>query len=220
MIVLDHVSKTYHGHSIDHEVLRDVCMTINRGDSIGVCGANGVGKSTLLKLISGVERPTSGTVTRSMSVSWPIGFASAFQHMLTGADNARFIARIYGRDEDALLRYVEEFAELGSYLHEPIRTYSAGMGARLAFGVSLAIQFDCYIVDEITGVGDERFRARSEAALTERRENGTLIMVSHDTNSLFRYCTRGAVVYGGDVTLYDTIHEAADVHMRLQSLPA
>lgn len=219
MIVLDNVSKTYIGQSVDNEVLRNVNMVIKPGDSIGICGANGVGKSTLMKLISGVERPTAGKITRSMSVSWPIGFSQAFQSGLTGADNAKFIARVYDKDEKQLLEEVEEFAQLGSYLYEPIRVYSAGMHARLAFGVSLAIKFDCYLVDEITGVGDHRFREKSERALQERRRNGTLIMVSHDTHALFRYCDKGAVVFGGGVTLYDTIQEAADVHHRLQSFP-
>lgn len=219
MIILDNVSKVYEGHSLDNEVLRGVNLTINRGDSIGVCGANGVGKSTLMKLIAGVERPTRGKVRRTMSVSWPIGYSSAFQPSLTGADNARFIARIYGRNERQLLEYVQDFAQLGTYINEPIKSYSTGMQARLAFAVSLAIQFECYLVDEITGAGDERFRARSEEALHERRTNGTLVMVSHDTETLYRYCRRGAVVYAGGVTLYDTIQEAADVHHRLQSFP-
>lgn len=219
MIVLKDVSKTYHGHSVDNEVLRDVNLTILPGQSIGIFGANGAGKSTLMKLIAGVERPTRGKVTRTMTCSWPIGFASAFQSGLTGADNARFIARIYGADDKWLLKFVEDFAELGSYFHEPIRTYSSGMVARLAFGVSLAIDFDCYLVDEVTAAGDERFRERAESALIQRRDSGTLVMISHDTNTLFRYCTRGAVVFGGAVTLYDTVQEAADVHHRLQSFP-
>ncbi|UVO52380.1 ABC transporter ATP-binding protein [Sphingomonas sp. SUN019] len=219
MIVLENVSKIYHGHSVDNEVLRDVNITIRRGDAIGICGANGAGKSTLMKLLAGVERPSTGRVRRSMSVSWPIGYSSAFYPALTGADNARFMARIYGANEEEMIAFVQDFAQLGSYLHEPIRTYSAGMSARLAFGVSLAIKFDCYLVDEITGAGDERFKVRSEEALQERRDTGTLVMVSHDPNTLFRYCERGAVVYGNTVTMYDTIQEAADVHHRLQSFP-
>lgn len=219
MIVLDRVSKIYPGNSGSNAVLQDVSFTIHRGDSIGICGANGVGKSTLMKLLSGVERPTSGTVTRTMSVSWPIGLSQAFQPSLTGADNARFVARVYGKDERELLEYVDDFAQLGRYMDEPIRIYSAGMQARLAFGVSLAVQFDCYLVDEITGVGDERFRARSQEALEERKRNGTLIMVSHDSGTLLRYCDKGAVVYAGGVTMYDTITEAVDIHHRLQSFP-
>ena len=216
MIVFDRVYKSYKGRGFENRVLNDVSLTIGRGDSIGVCGANGAGKSTLMRLIAGVERPSTGRVDRSMTTSWPIGYTSAFQASLSGADNARFIARVYDRDEKALLAFVEDFARLGAYLYEPVRTYSAGMQARLAFGVSLAVDFDCYLVDEITGAGDERFREKSEQALLERRERGALVMVSHDINTLFRYCTRGAVVYGGSVTLYDTMQEAADVHHRLQ----
>jgi capsular polysaccharide transport system ATP-binding protein len=220
VITFDRVYKSYKGRGFVNRVLNDVSMTIRPGDSIGVCGANGAGKSTLMRLIAGVERPTAGRVTRSMSCSWPIGYASAFQPSLSGADNARFVARIYGRDERAMLDFVQDFAQLGAYLYEPVKSYSAGMQARLAFGVSLAIDFDCYIVDEITGAGDERFRVKSEEALHARRARGTLVMVSHDSHTLMRYCTKGALVFGGVVTLYDTIQEAVDVHHRLQSFPS
>lgn len=220
MIVFDDVSKVYHAPGFENEVFNGLNFVIERGESVGICGANGVGKSTLLRLIGGVEHPTSGKITRTQSMSWPIGYVSAFQASLTGADNAKFIARIYGRDEKELLAYVDDFAQLGAYLYEPVRTYSAGMAARLAFGVSLAIDFDCYLVDEITGAGDERFRERSEQALQQRRDSGTLIMVSHDMAMLDRYCTRGGVLYGGTLTFYETVQEAVDVHLRLQKLEA
>jgi capsular polysaccharide transport system ATP-binding protein len=220
VIAFDRVFKSYKGRGFVNRVLNDVTLTIRPGDSIGVCGANGAGKSTLMRLLAGVEQPSSGQITRTMTTSWPIGYASAFQPSLSGADNARFVARIYGRDERELLDFVQDFAQLGPYLYEPVKTYSAGMQARLAFGVSLAIDFDCYLVDEITGAGDERFRLKSEEALTARRDRGTLVMVSHDSHTLLRYCRRGAVVFGGVVTLYDTIEEAVDVHHRLQSFPA
>ena len=218
MIEFSDVSKTYRGRNLVKHVLRGIDFRLAPGESIGICGANGAGKSTLLRLIAGVEQPTAGRVERSMTTSWPIGYSSAFQSSLTGADNARFVARIYGRDEQELLDFVESFAELGSYFYQPIKTYSSGMQARLAFGVSLAIDFDCYLIDEVTGAGDERFRVRSEAALLERRAKGALVMISHDTATLERYCSRGAVLYGGALTVYDTVAEAADVHHRLQTL--
>lgn len=218
MIEFVDVSKSYHIGSFHKHVLRGVDFTILPGDSLGICGANGAGKSTLMRMIAGVERPSGGTVRRAMTTSWPIGNGAAFQTGLTGADNIRFIARIYGRDEEEMLDFVEGFAELGSYLHQPVRTYSAGMNSRLNFGTSLAIEFECYLVDEVTSAGDDRFRERSEAALSARREAGTLIMVSHDTGTLQRYCSRGAVLYGGTLTFYDSITEAADVHHRLQTL--
>jgi capsular polysaccharide transport system ATP-binding protein len=216
MIRFEHVDKTYHIRKFEKQVLRDVSFTINRGDSIGICGANGAGKSTLMRLIAGVESATAGRITRSLSTSWPIGYSSCFQSSLTGADNARFIARIYRQPTEPLLAFVEDFAQLGPYFHQPIHTYSAGMQARLAFGVSLAIDFECYLVDEVTAAGDERFRQRCHEALVERRANGTLVMISHDPNTLREYCSRGAVVHSGGIEFFPTMDEALDVHHQMQ----
>lgn len=212
MIRFDNVSKRFRTRSGTHTVLDGVVLQLDRGDALGICGHNGAGKSTLLKLIAGVEQPSSGKITRTGSVSWPIGYASAFQSSLTGADNVRFIARIYQRPIQETLDFVDGFAELGKYLAMPIRTYSAGMMARLAFAASLAVDFDCYLVDEITAAGDARFRQRCEDALMARRESGTLIMVSHDPYTLRQYCTSGAVVGDGRVDLFNTIDEAIERH--------
>jgi capsular polysaccharide transport system ATP-binding protein len=220
MIRFDRVSKTYHIRKFHKRVLNDINFTIEKGDSVGICGANGAGKSTLMRLISGVEHPTSGSITRTMQTSWPLGFSSCFSASLTGADNVRFIARIYNQPEEALLEYVQDFAKLGPYFYQPVITYSAGMSARLAFGVSLAIDFECYLVDEITGAGDERFRVRCEEALLERRERAALVMISHEPGTLKQYCRRGAVLYGGSLVFYDTMEEAIEVHHRLQALAA
>ena len=216
MIQFEEVSKTYHLRKLEKRVFAHLSFTIEKGESLGICGANGAGKWTLMRLIAGVEHPTSGTITRGMSTSWPIGYGNCFQSSLTGADNARFISRIYKRDEEELLAYVEDFAQLGPYIHQPVFTYSAGMAARLAFGISLAVDFECYLVDEVTAAGDERFRVRSEEALFERRDRATLVMISHDPGTLRAYCKRGAVLYGGSLVHYDTIDEACDVHHRLQ----
>jgi capsular polysaccharide transport system ATP-binding protein len=216
MIKFENVSKTYHIRKFEKHVFNNLNFTIEKGESLGICGANGAGKSTLMRMFAGVEAPSSGKITRTMKTSWPIGYASCFQGSLTGADNARFIARIYNQPEDELLDFVEDFAQLGPYFHQPISTYSAGMGARLAFGVSLAINFECYLVDEVTGAGDERFRARCEEELLHRRDNASLIMISHDPGTLRQYCKRGAVVYGGAITFFDSIDEASEVHHRLQ----
>lgn len=218
MIRFERVSKTYHIRKFHKQVLTDVNFTIERGESLGICGANGAGKSTLMRLISGVEHPSSGRITRDMLTSWPIGYASCFASSLTGADNARFIARVYGQPEEELLEFVEDFARLGPYFYQPVMTYSAGMGARLAFGISLAINFECYLVDEITGAGDERFRVRCEEALLHRRNTAALIMISHEAGTLKQYCRRGAVLYGGSLVFYDTMEEAIEVHHRLQAL--
>ncbi|AEG50331.1 Capsular-polysaccharide-transporting ATPase [Sphingobium chlorophenolicum L-1] len=215
-IVFQNVSKVYRRHHFTRTVFTDLNFEINQGDSIGICGANGAGKSTLMRLIGGVEYPTSGKIHKTMTTSWPIGYGASFDRNLTGADNARFIARIYQYDPQAMLDYVEDFAQLGAYLHQPVSTYSAGMTARLAFGCSLAIRFDCYLIDEVTAAGDARFRQKSEDALRERRATGTLIMISHDPYTLQSYCTRGAVLYGGSLTFYDSVEEACEVHNALQ----
>jgi capsular polysaccharide transport system ATP-binding protein len=220
MITFDRVSKAYHGRNLTKRVLDDVSFTVRPGEALGLCGANGAGKSTLLRLIAGVEHPSSGRVRRGMSVSWPIGYTSCFQGSLTGADNARFIARIYRQPIAPLLAFVEDFAELGAYFHQPVKTYSAGMAARLAFGVSLAIDFDCYLVDEVTGAGDERFRQRCHDALVHRRATGTLIMVSHHDDTLRGYCSRGAMLRDGQLHMYDTIDEALEMHHAAQRTAA
>lgn len=217
MISFQNVSKSYHIRKFRKDVLRDLNFDIPTGCSLGICGANGAGKSTLMRLISGVESPSKGRITRSVSCSWPIGYSSCFQSSLTGADNARFIARIYSRNIKNLLDYVEDFAQLGAYFYQPIYSYSAGMMARLAFGISLAIDFDCYLVDEVTAAGDDRFRQRCEEALHHRRSAGTLLMISHDPGTLRAYCERGAVLQDGQLVFYDTINEAIDVHMHNQA---
>ena len=216
MIRFENVSKSYHIRKFQKQVFSNLSFVIQRGESIGICGANGAGKSTLMRMLAGVEHPTEGKIERSMTTSWPIGLSSCFQPTMTGADNVRFIARIYRQPEEEALDYVEDFAQLGPYFHQPVRTYSSGMVGRLAFGISLAVNFDCYLVDEVTGAGDERFRQRSHEELFKRRSSGSLVMVSHDPHTLQHYCERGAVLYGGSLTFYDTVAEACEVHHGLQ----
>ena len=216
MIEFENVNKVYHGRHLEKHVLRDVNLRIAPGDGLAILGANGAGKSTLMRLISGIEQASSGRIRRDMSISWPIGYTSCFQSSLTGADNARFIARVYRRDPQPLFAFVQEFAELGEYFHQPVRTYSAGMQARLAFGISLAIDFDCYLVDEVTSAGDERFRERCQEALMHRRRTGTLVMISHDPHTLRTYCSTGAVLFDGRLTFYDDLDAAIAAHSRHQ----
>ena len=220
MIRFEGVSKTYHIRKFEKLVLDDLSFEIPDGANLGICGHNGAGKSTLMRLIAGVESPSKGRISRDTTCSWPIGYTSCFQSTLTGADNARFIARVYGRNERKVLDYVEEFAQLGPYFHQPIFTYSAGMSARLAFGVSLAVEFDCYLVDEVTGAGDARFAQKCQAALHHRRTTGTLIMISHDFNSLRSYCSSGAVLSHGKLIFFDDIEDAIAAHAENQAIPA
>ncbi|MGK8205108.1 ABC transporter ATP-binding protein [Burkholderia cenocepacia] len=212
MINVENVTKIHHTRAGAKVVLDNVSFKVEKGEAIGILGNNGAGKSTLLRLITGVEHPTSGKITRSMSVSWPLGFGTGFQGSLTGADNVRFVARLYGADIPSVMEYVQDFAELGSYLYMPIKTYSSGMRARLAFGLSLAIKFDCLVVDEVAAVGDARFKERCRAALAERSANGSLIMVSHSPEILKMYCRTGAVLKGGNLVLCDDLASAFKLH--------
>jgi capsular polysaccharide transport system ATP-binding protein len=215
VIVVKNITKVFATRAGPHKVLDDVSFTLERGQALGIMGRNGAGKSTLTRLIGGVEYPTSGEIERSMSVSWPLGYFGAFQASLTGADNVRFIARIYGAPIAETIAYVEEFAELGEYFQMPIWTYSAGMRSRLAFGVSLAVDFECYLVDEVTGAGDHRFAERSKKALRDRREKGAMLMVSHDPHALKDYCSMGAVLDQGKLHFFDTIEETYEAYCRL-----
>lgn len=220
MIRFDQVTKYYRTREGRRTVLKDIDFTINRGESVGVCGHNGAGKSTLLRLASGVEQANLGAIQRDMSVSWPIGHSSAFQSSLTGADNVRFVARIYNKSLPDVLDFVDDFAELGSYLNMPVRTYSLGMTARLAFAVSLAVEFDCYLVDEITSAGDARFQQKCHDALIARKANGALLMVSHDPNMLALFCERGAVLENGKLSMFPTIGAAIEHHFGRSVHPA
>jgi capsular polysaccharide transport system ATP-binding protein len=197
VIQLDHVEKRYRTRAGTHTVLSGVNLRINKGDKIGILGRNGAGKSTLIRIISGAELPSGGRVARRMSVSWPLAFGGAFQGSLTGIDNLRFICRVYGSDFDTALPLVREFAELGEYLREPVKTYSSGMSARLAFAISMAIEFDCFLIDEVIAVGDVRFHEKCRRELFEKRRDRAMIIVSHDAHNIREHCTRACVLEDG-----------------------
>ena len=207
MIIFESVCKKYFGETQCNDVLKNISFTIKPGERIGVLGNNGAGKSTLIRLAAGVEQPTSGKVTRLMSCSWPLGFGGAFQTSLSGNDNIRFIARIYGENYKILKEKVEEFSELGQYLREPVRTYSSGMRARFAFGLSLGIDFECLLVDEVIAVGDERFRSKCNEAIVARSSR-SMLFASHDAASLAQYCNQFLLVKGGGVYKYKNLDEA------------
>lgn len=187
-------------------------FSLRKGQKVGILGKNGAGKSTLIRLLSGVEPPTSGKITRKMSISWPLGFSGAFQGSLTGMDNLRFIARIYNADIDYVKRFTEEFSELGKYLYEPVRTYSSGMKARLAFALSLSIEFDCYLIDEIIAVGDARFADKCKYELFEKRKDRSLILVSHSPNAIREYCDNAMVLHNGIMHHFNSIDIAYQFH--------
>lgn len=199
------VYKTRFGENV---VLDGVSFDLAMGERLGILGRNGAGKSTMIRLISGAERPTSGTVESDMSVSWPIAFGGAFQPNLTGLDNIRFISRIYDQDIEANLAFVEQFAELGPYLGEEVRTYSSGMRARLAFAISMIIEFDCFLIDEVGAVGDARFHERCNNELFRKRADRAMVIISHDASYVRDHCNRFAVLHEGRLALFDDFDAA------------
>lgn len=215
MIQLDRVFKFYKASGHTKIVLDHVSTVFQSGRSYGLMGVNGAGKSTLLRLIAGAELPNSGKIRRSVRVSWPLGFAGGFHPLMTGRDNVKFVARAYGEDVDKVLDFVEDFAELGDYIDAQYKTYSSGMGARLAFGLSMAIEFDCYLIDEITAVGDARFQARCREAFDARRSRSDLIMVSHSMQTIKDYCDHGAVLVDGQLIMFDAVDRAIEAYNRL-----
>jgi capsular polysaccharide transport system ATP-binding protein len=208
MIELRSVWKRYATRSGGRSVLRGVDMRVAPGERIGILGSNGSGKSTLIRLISGAEEPTSGHITRTMSVSWPLAFGGGFQGSLTGYDNLRFVCRVYGVEYAPAAAFVEEFSELGADLREPVRTYSAGMRARLAFALSMAIEFDCFLVDEVIAVGDHRFHERCKRELFEKRRDRALILVSHEAHYMRDHCDRALVLRNGLLNAFPDVDSA------------
>ena len=208
MITLDRVSKVYRTRSGRRTVLDNVSVTFDSGQNFGVLGVNGAGKSTLIRLIAGSEIPDFGVVRRYARVSFPLGFGGTFHGALSGRENVAFVARIYGAGTRGVLHYVEEFSELGEYLHMPVNTYSAGMRARLAFATCLALDFDLYLIDEVTEVGDQRFRQKCAEAFRERMQRADIILVTHNIQTLRQYCDRGAILANGELALFDDIDTA------------
>ena len=212
MIVLENISKRYNTRQGPRVVLDNLNLTIHPGEKIGILGCNGAGKSTLIRLISGAELPTSGSIQRGMSISWPLAFGGAFQGSLTGLDNLRFICRVYGVDFHPRVDYVEEFSELGHYMREPVKTYSSGMRARLAFAISMSIEFHCYLIDEVLAVGDSRFQEKCQHELFEKRQDRTMIIVSHLPEQITHHCDRAAVLHAGKLHCFDNVTEAYEFY--------
>jgi capsular polysaccharide transport system ATP-binding protein len=219
MIVFDNVSKIFRARDGLRTVLRDVSVSFDPDRNYGILGTNGAGKSTLLRLISGASAPTSGRIRRSGRISWPLGFSGGIHGQLSGRENAEFVARIYGENVRRVQAFVADFAELGRYFDMPAETYSSGMRARLAFGLSMAIDFDCYLVDELTAVGDARFNEKCANAFARRRERSRVIMVSHQMATIRRFCDAGAVLDNGRLTLYDSLDQAAMAYQAVLTAP-
>ncbi|QHI95136.1 ATP-binding cassette domain-containing protein [Aristophania vespae] len=209
------IIKDYHVERGKKRVLDGINFQMERGEKVGVLGRNGAGKSTLIRIIGGVELPTAGRIERDMSVSWPLAFGGAFQGSLSGLDNLRFISRIYNLDYKSARDYVDEFAELGSQLLDPVKTYSSGMRARLAFALSVIIEFDAYLIDEVIMVGDAKFAKKCQDELFVKRSDRALIIVSHDMGFIRETCSRSAVIYDKKLHDFSSVDEGIEVYNSL-----
>jgi capsular polysaccharide transport system ATP-binding protein len=196
-------------------VLNEVSFELARGEKIAVLGRNGAGKSTLIRLLGGVELPTKGTIERTMSISWPVAVAGGVHGVLTGNDNIRFIARVYGKPFQILRDFVDDFAQLGKFLSEPVKTYSTGMAARLNFALSLAVEFDCYLIDEVIAAGDHGFQLRCHEELFEKRADRALILASHVGDFIKSYCSRALVLHRGRGKVFADLDLALDIYSAL-----
>jgi len=212
MISIEDVCKTYDTRFGPRTVLDRVNLRLERGRNVGILGRNGAGKSTLIRLISGAEHPTSGRIRRHMSVSWPLAFGGAFQVHLTGLDNLKFVCRIYGVDYKPLIPFVEDFTELGVYFREPVHHYSNGMLTRLAFALSMAVEFDCFLIDEAMVVGDARFHERCHVELFQKRKDRAFILVTHDPEVIRLYCQSACVLHQGRLHTFDSVDKAYDFY--------
>ncbi|MEL6977304.1 MAG: ABC transporter ATP-binding protein [Pseudomonadota bacterium] len=212
MIAFESVSKRYKTPKGWRTILEPTDLSVDAPISIGLLGRNGAGKSTLLRMIAGTIPTDSGRIRRQGLYSWPLGFAGTFHQALSGADNVTFVADVYGFPEDELKSFVLEFSELGDYFYAPVRTYSSGMRARLAFGVSMAIEFDVYLIDEITEVGDSRFKQKCRDVFKEKLVNSKVIMVSHGEGTIKSFCEAAMVLEQGRLSALMPVNEAIALH--------
>jgi capsular polysaccharide transport system ATP-binding protein len=213
MIRFENLTKSYRVNGMQKMVIDGLSMELPTGKSLALLGRNGAGKSTLMQLIAGTMRPDTGRVVSDGSISWPVGFGGSFHPDLTGAQNVRFIARIYGVDTDELTAFVEEFAELGKHFYMPVRSYSSGMKSRLTFGASFGIQFDTYLVDEVTAVGDAAFRRKSQALFIDRMKTSSAILVTHEMGQVRSFCNSAILLEDGHLTYFENVEDGITAHL-------
>ncbi|MCB1754980.1 MAG: ABC transporter ATP-binding protein [Gammaproteobacteria bacterium] len=220
MIALENVSKSYHSRLGSVDVLKNVNIVFPQDKNVGVLGLNGAGKSTLVRIIGGTEYPDSGKVIRNARISWPMGYSGGFVSSLTGRENARFVARIYGAKSDYIENFTQEFAELGFHFDMPLKSYSAGMRSRFALSVSLACDFEVYLVDETMETGDARYKEKCRRVFAERKERSSIILVSHNESAIRRNCDQAAILHRGRLDYYEDLDEAFKHYRLLQTKAA
>ncbi|OCP10160.1 MULTISPECIES: ABC transporter ATP-binding protein [unclassified Ensifer] len=215
MIRLHNVFKFFRTKGGAKIILDHVSMDFRAGISYGILGINGAGKSTTMRMLAGTDLPNAGAITRSARVSWPLGFSGGLHPAMTGRENVQFVARIYGQNPARAIEFVEDFAEIGSYMDEPYFKYSSGMAQRLAFGLSMAIDFECYLIDEVTAVGDSRFQQRCHDEFAKRRDHADVIMISHSMETIRTYCSRAVVLAHGVMHEFSDVDDAVELYNKL-----
>jgi capsular polysaccharide transport system ATP-binding protein len=215
MISVSRLTKEIHSSIGRRRIIDDISFDVGPGEKIAVLGRNGAGKSTLVKIIGGVEAKTSGHIHRGLRMSWPLGFSGGLGLEMTGIDNVRFIARLYGRPSEQMIAFVDDFAELGRQMFLPVKYYSSGMHTRLAFALTLAVDFECFLIDEVLAVGDHRFHQKCHDALFVKRRDCAMIMVSHDTQILRSYCNKALVLKNGRGRVFDDLDFAIRIYQSL-----
>ena len=224
MIEVKNLTKSYVHKGKRVKIFEDISFRVDRGESVALLGRNGAGKSTLLRILGGIDIPDSGTIQADVSISWPVGLIGGFQGSLSGRENVIFVSKIYaGNEPDVIqekVRRVEEFAELGDYYDRPFHTYSSGMRSRVTFGLSMAFDFDVYLMDEVSSAGDERFRKRSRQRLEELNQKADFMLVDHNLWGLKFHCNRALLLHNGGLIEFDDLNEAIASHKRLLELPS
>lgn len=223
MIKVSNLTKSFYYQGRKTTIFKNLSFRVDTGESIAILGANGAGKSTLLRILGGIDLPDSGTIETDRTISWPVGLVGGFQGSLTGRENVTFVSRIYAEKKKVpeKVRYVEEFAELGVYFDRPFKTYSSGMRSRVTFGLSMAFDFDVYLIDEVTAAGDQRFREKSKRVLMERKKNSDFLMVDHNLWGLKLHCDRAFILDDGKIEEFSDLDEAVALHTeRLLAAPS
>ena len=223
MIEVKNLTKSYRHKGRKVTVFRDISFKVERGETVALLGRNGAGKSTLLRILGGIDRPDSGTIQADVSISWPVGLVGGFQGSLSGRENVTFVSKIYAGHQPEVIedkvRRVEEFAELGPYFDRPFKTYSSGMRSRVTFGLSMAFDFDLYLIDEVTSAGDERFRKRSREVLERLHRRADFMMVDHNLWGLKLHCDRALLLHNGGLLEFDDLQEGIAMHKKLLERP-
>jgi len=215
VIALENVTKSFGYGDQTHRVLDNISFEFPRRKSVGVLGANGAGKSTLIRIIGGADRPDRGRVIRTSRLSWPMGYSGGFEQALTGRENARFVARIYGAAHEEVERRTADFAELGEYFDRPLFSYSAGMKSRFAMSLSYSLDFDYYLVDEALETGDARLKEKFREIFKQRRQTSSVILVSHNERTIRKNCDVATVLHGGKLYYFESVDEAFGMYRKI-----